>query len=137
MKTGTKLGLGVLTLAAMAVPTAGSLAVAPDEAAAALTAEQVTKGRQLFTDNGCNACHTLADAGATGDVGPSLDELGANAPQREPGTEVAAYVEQSIVDPRAFVVEGFPDNVMPTDYGDQLSPEEIDALVQYLLGASR
>ena len=38
-----------------------------------LTEEQVTKGRQLFTDNGCNSCHTLADANAAGSVGPSFD----------------------------------------------------------------
>lgn len=73
MKTATKLGLGVLALATMAVPAAGSLAVAPEQAAAELTADQVTKGRQLFTDNGCNACHTLADASAAGSVGPSFD----------------------------------------------------------------
>ena len=69
----TKLGLGTLALALIAVPAAGSLAVAPEEAATALTAEQVTKGRQLFTDNGCSACHTLADANAAGAVGPSFD----------------------------------------------------------------
>src|SRR5688500_8493292 len=73
MKTGMKLALGILARALMAVPAAASLAVAPEEAAAALTAEQVTKGRQLFTDNGCNACHTLADANAAGSVGPSFD----------------------------------------------------------------
>jgi mono/diheme cytochrome c family protein len=43
------------------------------EPAAALTAEQVAKGRQMFTDNGCVACHTLADAGSAGTVGPSFD----------------------------------------------------------------
>ena len=42
-------------------------------AGAALSAEQVTKGRQMFTDNGCVACHTLADANAAGTVGPSFD----------------------------------------------------------------
>jgi len=73
MKTTTKLGLGTLALAMIAVPAAGSLAVAPEEAPAALTAEQVTKGRQLFTDNGCSACHTLADASAAGSVGPAFD----------------------------------------------------------------
>lgn len=77
MKTVTKLGLGCLALATIAVPAAGSLAVAPEQApeqaAAALTAEQVTKGRQLFTDNGCSACHTLADANAVGSVGPAFD----------------------------------------------------------------
>ena len=73
MKTMTKLGLGALALALIAVPAAGSLAVAPEEAPAALTAEQVTKGRQLFTDNGCSACHALADANAAGSVGPAFD----------------------------------------------------------------
>jgi cytochrome c oxidase subunit II len=94
-------------------------------------------GKAIFTETGCNACHTLADAGATGNVGPALDELAASAPERKPGTAAEAYVEESITDPRAFVVEGFPGNVMPTDYAEQLSPEEIDALVQYLLGASK
>ena len=73
MKIMTKLGLGTLALAMIAVPAAGSLAVAPEQAATTLTAEQVTKGRQLFTDNGCTACHTLADANASGSVGPAFD----------------------------------------------------------------
>ena len=36
-------------------------------------------GKQIFNDTGCNACHTLADAGADGTVGPGLDELAAQA----------------------------------------------------------
>jgi mono/diheme cytochrome c family protein len=64
-----KLALGAIVLAALAVP---AFAVAP-EAETALSAEQVAKGRQLFTDNGCSACHTLADASAAGSVGPSFD----------------------------------------------------------------
>jgi mono/diheme cytochrome c family protein len=31
-------------------------------------------GKQVFESAGCVACHTLADAGATGTVGPNLDE---------------------------------------------------------------
>lgn len=73
MKTSTKLGLATLALATIAVPAAGSLAVAPEQASDTLTAEQVTKGRQLFTDNGCSACHSLADASAAGSVGPAFD----------------------------------------------------------------
>jgi mono/diheme cytochrome c family protein len=30
-------------------------------------------GKALFKAKGCNACHTLKDAGATGTVGPDLD----------------------------------------------------------------
>ena len=72
MKIATKLGLGALALAVVAVPAASALASA-EEPASALTAEEVAKGRQLFTDNGCNACHALADANAAGSVGPSFD----------------------------------------------------------------
>jgi mono/diheme cytochrome c family protein len=65
-------GAAAVALALVAVPVAGAFASAED-AAAALTAEQVAKGRQMFSDNGCNACHTLADANAAGAVGPSFD----------------------------------------------------------------
>jgi mono/diheme cytochrome c family protein len=33
-----------------------------------------TAGKQVFLTAGCKACHTLKDAGATGDVGPNLDQ---------------------------------------------------------------
>jgi mono/diheme cytochrome c family protein len=31
-------------------------------------------GKQVFESAGCTSCHTLADAGATGTIGPNLDE---------------------------------------------------------------
>jgi len=31
-------------------------------------------GKELFAANGCGSCHTLADAGASGTIGPVLDE---------------------------------------------------------------
>ena len=67
----TRLGLGALALAALTIPLAAFASA--EEPAAELTAEQVAKGRQMFTDNGCNACHTLADANAAGSIGPSFD----------------------------------------------------------------
>jgi mono/diheme cytochrome c family protein len=36
-------------------------------------------GKQLFLAAGCNACHTLADAGSTATVGPNLDDAFAQA----------------------------------------------------------
>ena len=32
------------------------------------------EGKKLFAANGCGSCHTLEDAGSSGDVGPNLDE---------------------------------------------------------------
>jgi mono/diheme cytochrome c family protein len=31
-------------------------------------------GKVVFTSQGCSSCHTLADANASGQVGPNLDE---------------------------------------------------------------
>ena len=66
-------------------------------------------------------------------MGPNLDELADAAAKREPGKSPEDYVREAIEDPGAFVVEGFPAGTMPADYKDKLSPEEIDALVDYLL----
>ena len=33
-----------------------------------------TAGKSVFASAGCTACHTLKDAGATGTVGPNLDD---------------------------------------------------------------
>lgn len=37
-------------------------------------AGDATAGKQVFESAGCTACHTLADAGASGTVGPNLDQ---------------------------------------------------------------
>src|SRR5262245_28522965 len=37
-------------------------------------AGDATAGKQVFETAGCTSCHTLKDAGATGTVGPNLDE---------------------------------------------------------------
>src|SRR3954451_17999663 len=36
-------------------------------------------GKQVFTSTGCGSCHTLSDAGTSGNVGPKLDTLSADA----------------------------------------------------------
>jgi mono/diheme cytochrome c family protein len=82
-------------------------------------------GAQIFAGNGCGGCHTLAAAEAGGTVGPNLDET-------LPGQN-AKMVEESIVDPNAQIAAGFPANVMPTGYGQTLTPKELEDLVQYLL----
>lgn len=39
------------------------------------TGGPAANGKQVFTSAGCSGCHTLKDAGATGTVGPNLDQL--------------------------------------------------------------
>jgi mono/diheme cytochrome c family protein len=85
-------------------------------------------GAQVFANNGCGGCHTLAAAGSGGVVGPNLDEV-------LPG-QSAAMVEESIVDPEAHIAKGFPANVMPQNFGSTIKPNEIEQLVEYLLDST-
>ena len=89
-------------------------------------------GREIFTTTAqpaCASCHTLADAGATGTVGPNLDEV-------LKGKD-AAFIRESIVEPDAQVAEGFSAGVMPKDYGEKLDDKQIADLVAYLLQATQ
>lgn len=82
-------------------------------------------GGQVFANNGCGACHTLAAAESAGTVGPDLDEV-------LPGQD-AAMIEESIVDPEAKPTQGFPAGVMPQDYEAQIPPDDLKLLVDFLV----
>ena len=82
-------------------------------------------GAQVFADFACGGCHTLAAAESGGVTGPNLDEVLRG--------QTAAMVEQSIVDPNAQVTQGFPPNVMPTTYEDDITPDDLAQLVQFLI----
>jgi mono/diheme cytochrome c family protein len=100
---------------------------APEETAepeGPTTTAATADGAQVFTDAGCGGCHTLAAAGTTGTTGPVLD---ASLKGKD-----EAYIRTSIVDPNDFIANNFPPDVMPQNYGEDLSPEELDALVSYL-----
>jgi cytochrome c oxidase subunit 2 len=96
-------------------------------------------GKQVFASAGCSACHTFAPAGAKGKVGPKLDNLAQTAAgfAKKRHETLAQYVRESIENPRAFTVPGFPKTVMPTTFKSQLSDAQIKALVQYLLGGGK
>jgi mono/diheme cytochrome c family protein len=70
-------------------------------------------GESIFASAGCGGCHTLAAAGASGSVGPNLDE-----PQ--PTLELA-------LDRITNGQGGMP------SFGGQLSEQEIEAVAQYVV----
>jgi cytochrome c oxidase subunit 2 len=91
---------------------------------------------QIFLAMGCGACHSLTEAGTTGTIGPSLDDLASVAGSRRPGVDAAAYVQESIVDPDAFISPGFPPGLMPKVFSQRLTPDQIQRLAAFLLGQS-
>jgi cytochrome c oxidase subunit 2 len=89
-------------------------------------------GEKLFAANGCGGCHTFKPAGSDGQVGPDLDNLTQAAAKA--GKPPEEFVRQSIAEPNAYLAPGYQGGVMPGTFAKTLKPEEIDALVQYLLG---
>jgi mono/diheme cytochrome c family protein len=92
----------------------------PPAAARSATASPAADGRATFNRMGCGSCHQLAAAGATGEIGPSLDE-------RLPG-HTRASLRAVIVNPPRY-------SPMPDDFGARLEPGELDALVDFLLAS--
>jgi hypothetical protein len=94
---------------------------------------------------GCPLCHTIPGVeGALGELGPKLHEK-TNAPNRikDPNykgkaTNTKEYVRESILNPSAYVVfneeagESFPDGLMPTTFGEMLSVQALDKLVDFI-----
>lgn len=78
---------------------------------------------EFFATN-CGGCHILGAAGTTGNVGPNLDQV---LPGQSPD-----QIGMSITDPAAQITPGFPAGVMPQNYGQTLSPDQLQQLVQYL-----
>jgi cytochrome c oxidase subunit 2 len=92
-------------------------------------------GAAVFSSAGCGGCHAFKPANTNGAIGPSLDNVAADA--EKAGEDPAAYVKESIVDPNKVIAAGYAKDVMPGDFGDSLSPKEIDALVTYLTAGTK
>ena len=88
------------------------------------SAGDATAGKALFEAQGCAACHAFSAAGSSGSVGPNLDEA-------LKGKD-AAFVRESIVDPNKEIAKGYPPSVMPQDFGQKLTAEQLDDLVAFL-----
>jgi cytochrome c oxidase subunit 2 len=118
-------GLGHAAMRAHAVvlTQAGFTKWLQDEKRKAAEAGSVA-GKTLFTQQ-CGSCHRLADAGTEGEVGPDLDKV-------LPGKD-ADFIHESIVNPNAEIAPGYQPNVMPGNFGDVLTDQQLQSLVEYLL----
>ena len=81
---------------------------------------------------GCVACHS-ADGSKL--VGPTWKGIFGETVQFVDGTSATvdeAYIHEFIVNPNAHVVNGFPASIMPQTYKDQLSEDQITAIIAYI-----
>jgi cytochrome c2 len=131
---------------------------APEPVAAAPAAEPtkvpasiVEKGKAVYNQYGCQACHAI-EGFAEGQVGPALTNIYVTAQKtiaspeykRSAGkaTTVEEYIRESILNPNAYVVPQCPtgpcpQGVMIQNFKDQISDDELEALIGYLMTLGR
>ena len=98
-------------------------------------------GQALFVGTAaCASCHAIQGV-AQGVLGPALDGIGSAAANRIPGYSAEEYIRESIVEPDAYTAgtadglsQDYQEGLMSaTMAGIQLTDEDVDALVEFLL----
>jgi len=79
-------------------------------------------GQVLFQTLGCVGCHVIAGEG--GAVGPELTNV--------IGEQGEDFVRQSILNPNAVITEGFQPNIMPQNFDERLSDDDLNSIIAYL-----
>ncbi len=114
----------------------GTLAEEPDDSEAPAEAVEEfegSEGERVFSTASpitCTTCHSLD--GTVG-LGPSLQGIAERAGTRIAGMAAEEYIRQSIIDTNAYIVDGFPESLMPVNFSETLTPEELEAVIAYLL----
>ncbi len=78
----------------------------------------------------CAQCHALTPETVV--IGPSLAGVATRAAMRESNLDAQSYLETSILSPSQYIVPGFKD-VMPKTFAKDLTSDEFNAVVQFLL----
>lgn len=109
-------------------------------ALAATDSDAMRSPSELRSNLGCTACHNSAESHDPANpwpTGPHQASIHEYAGERVAGMSADEYLYESIVDPCAFLVEGYATCIMPQNYGEQMSDGEIRSLVAWLLDPNR
>ncbi|HSH03741.1 MAG TPA: cytochrome c oxidase subunit II [Anaerolineae bacterium] len=99
-------------------------------------AEGGLPGEKLYTQYGCVGCHSLD---GTPMVGPTWQGLYGSERVFADGSTVVAddeYLYTSIVNANSQIVEGYSPNIMPQNFAEQMSEEEIQQIIEFIASLS-
>jgi len=95
------------------------------------SADPVERGEKWYTAYGCNACHTLD---GTIKVGPSWKGIYGEEGRMADGSSLTvddAYLIESIRNPAAKIVEGFP-NAMPANIAESMTDRQVQDIIEFI-----
>ncbi len=99
--------------------------------AAPLPPDPVASGERLFRI-WCSGCHAVRPDGPAA-LGPNLAGVATRAAANPDGLDPDLWLRRETVNPDVALTSGYDPGLMPGNYGQLLRPEELDALVAYML----
>jgi len=114
-------------------PTTTQAATTP--ASTVPAAQLAARGKQLYTSDGCAACHSLS--GSAG-AGPTFKGLAGSTVTLTDGSTVTAddaYLSRSLTEPDAQIVKGYNPGIMSAaiaGYGLPGKPADVQSLVAFI-----
>ncbi len=99
------------------------------------------RGKKLYNQStlgtrsapGCATCHKYDASEGPEDAAPYTAGTATRAATRVPGMSAEEYIRESIVNPDAYVVEGWQAGDMYQTWAEELTEQQIADLVAYLL----
>lgn len=89
---------------------------------------------------GCSGCHLLSPVGPSWEATEGLPPIADRGAERivQPdyageATTAEQYLVESVVQPNAYVVEGYQQGVMPANFGERITLQQMADLVSYML----
>ncbi len=130
-----------VTLAGIVVMLVAALVLAACGGGGAPAGPSPERGKQLYESKtlgsksaeGCVSCHAYDETKGDDSKAPFTKGTATRAATRVPGLSAEEYIRESINTPDAYVVENYKAGDMYQDWAKDLSKQEIDDLVAYLL----
>jgi mono/diheme cytochrome c family protein len=106
----------------------------------ALPQGDVDQGQSLAEGSlGCSGCHVLAEVGpgwladgAVNGIGNRAVDRIAQSDYTGEATTAEQYLIEAVVQTNIYLVEGFQEGLMPGNYGERLSPQDLADLIAYM-----
>ena len=134
MRKATWIGIIIALMAALALAACGG-------GGGASSGPNPEHGKQLYNSKtlgaksaeGCVTCHAYDATQGDDSKAPFTQGTGTRAASRVPGLTAEQYIRESIQTPDAYVVEKYKAGDMYQEWAKDLSKQDFDDLVAYLL----
>lgn len=125
--------VGLVLLSLLLAACGGDSSSSATGGSAASRGEELIKQTTIGSNAapGCTTCHSLEEDIVL--VGPSLAGIGSRAGQAVSGKSAEEYLREAIIAPDAHVLPDYAPGLMYQKYGEDLTDQQINDLVAYLL----